>query len=477
MNVTNENPFRSRTTAFAVTCVITLLTPCATAQSVQFPARRDSQVEAIVTAISAERIEATIRTLAAFGTRHTLSDPDHPTRGIGAARRWLKSELDRLSEESEGRLQVTEDEFLQQPVARVPKPVKLVNLVATLPGNQPESRDRWIVVSGHYDSICRPNSDAASDAPGANDDASGTAAVLELAKVMSRHRFDATIVFLAVAGEEQGLLGSGHWAEAAKRDGRDISAMITNDIIGNTSGGNGVRENRRLRVFSEGVPSTETEAEARIRQSIGGENDSPSRQLARYIKEAGERYVDRFEVTLVFRRDRHGRGGDHIPFLQRGFPAVRFTEPNEDFTRQHQKVETENGVAFGDVPDRVDFDYVANVTRVNAAVLASLALAPAPPAEVRFATRGQQYDTVMAWQKNKEPDVSGYRVVWRETYQPFWEHALDVGDVGEATLKSLSKDDLFFAVQAVDRDGHASVPSYPKPPAPTVPAAAPSGNP
>jgi hypothetical protein len=436
----------------------------ARAQQVLVAPKRNPQVEAILADISAERIEATVRTLAGFGTRHTLSDPDHPTRGIGAARRWIKAEFERYAKDSRGRLTVEEDTFVQRPGGRVPKPTSLTSLVATLPGKGPKSRDRWLVVSGHYDSIPRPLSDAEADAPGANDDASGTAAVLELARVMSRHEFDATVVFLAVAGEEQGLLGSAHWAEKAKAEGRTIEAMLTNDIIGNTLGGNGVRDSRRVRVFSEGVPSDETPAQARLRKSLGGENDGPSRQLARYIKDAAERYLPGFEVTLVFRRDRYGRGGDHIPFNERGYAAVRLTEPNEDFTRQHERVETRDGVAYGDVVEHVDFAYIAQVARVNAAALATLALAPASPAGVRFGSARQGYDTRLTWTRSPDPDLAGYRVVWRATYQPFWTHALDVGDVADTTLKGLSKDDLFFAVQSLDRDGNASLPVVPRPP-------------
>ena len=224
-----------------------------------------------------------------------------------------------------------------------------------------------------------------------------------------------------------------------------------------------MRDNRRLRVFSEGVPTAETEAEARSRQSVGGENDSASRQLARYIKEVGERYLKNFEVTLVFRRDRYGRGGDHIPFLERGYAAVRFTEPNEDFTRQHQRVREENGIKYGDVPEMVDFPYVTQVARVNAASLASMALAPASPAGVGFKSARQEYDTLLTWKKGTEPDVVGYRILWRETYAPFWQRSIEVGDVTEYVLKSVTKDDYFFAVQAIDRDGNASVPSFPRP--------------
>lgn len=438
----------------------------ATAQHLLAGTRRNPQVDAILADISAERIERTVRTLVGFGTRHTLSDPDHPTRGIGAARRWIRAEFDRIREESGGRLVISEDSFLQPPAARVPKATTLVNLVAILPGDQPESRDRWLVVSGHYDSIPRPLSDAENDAPGANDDASGTAVVLELARVMARHHFDATLVFLAVPGEEQGLLGSTHWAEQAKAEGRRIEAMLTNDIVGNTLGGQGARDNRRVRVFSEGVPATETEAQAKLRRSVGGENDGPSRQLARYLKDAAELYQDDFEVTLVFRRDRYGRGGDHIPFNERGYAAVRLTEPFEDFNRQHQKVEVRDGVALGDVPEMVDYPYVARVARVNASLLASLALAPAPPANARFGSARQEYDTRLAWEKGAEPDLAGHRVVWRATHLPFWDRARELGLDPGATLAGLSKDDLFFAVQAVDRDGNASLPAFPTPPAP-----------
>lgn len=426
-------------------------------------AQRNPQIEKIVSEISPSNIEAIITKLVSFGTRHTLSTADDQARGVGAARRWIKSEMEKYSRESGGRLQVTEDEFLQPVANRVPKPTTLVNIVATLPGSQPESKDRLYVVSGHYDSICSPLSDTECDAPGANDDASGTAAVMEMVRVMSKYQFDATIVFMTVPGEEQGLLGAGHWAEEARKKNLDIAGMFTNDIIGNTLGGNGVRENNRVRLFSEGVPTLETESEARSRQSVGGENDSASRQLARFIKEMGERYLPGFNVTLVFRRDRYGRGGDHIPYLQRGYPAVRFTEPNEDFTRQHQKIRVENGVRYGDVLEMVDFGYIAQVARINAAALSALALGPAAPSAVGFRSARQEYDALLSWKANPEPDVAGYRILWRETYQPFWTHSLDVGNRTDFLMKGLSKDDYFFAVQAMDKDGNPSAPSFPKP--------------
>jgi Peptidase family M28/Fibronectin type III domain len=434
--------------------------PAVHAQQALLSSKLNPQIEKIVNEISPDRIEAIIRKLVDFGTRHTLSTQDDERRGIGAAGRWIKEEFERYSRESGGRLQVTEDEFIQQPTRRVSRAVKLTNIIATLAGAQPESKDRVYVVSGHYDSICYPYDDTSCEAPGANDDASGTAAVMEMARVMSKYQFDATIVFMAVPGEEQGLLGSTHWAVEAKKKGMNIAAMFSNDIIGNTLGGNGVRDNARVRVFSEGVPTSETEAEARTRLLVGGENDSRSRQLARYIKETGERYLNNFEVTLVFRRDRYGRGSDHVPFLQQGYPAVRFTEPNEAFARQHQKIREENGIKYGDVIEMVDFDYVAQVARINAASLAGMALAPAAPAGVKFKSSRQEYNATLTWEPSKSPDLAGYRIVWRETYQPFWQRSIDVGNVTEFVMKGLSKDDFFFAVQAIDREGNASPPSF-----------------
>jgi Zn-dependent M28 family amino/carboxypeptidase len=301
------------------------------------------------------------------------------------------------------------------------------------------------------------------DAPGANDDASGVAAVLEMARVMSRYEFDATVIFMAVAGEEQGLLGSTYFAEQARQKKLDIEAMFTNDIVGNSVGGNGVRDASTVRVFSEGVPSNEIEAEARVRRGVGGENDSASRQLARFIKEAGEAYVPRMKVMMVYRRDRYLRGGDHIPFLERGFPAVRFTEPNEDYRHQHQNVRTEGGVQYGDLPQFVDFNYIAQVARINAASLASLALAPAVPKQVGIVTSRLTNDTDLKWAANTEPDLAGYEIVWRETTSPIWTHARMVGSVTTYTMKGMSKDNYFFGVRAVDKQGRRSPAGFPRP--------------
>ncbi len=437
-----------------------------TAETASAPAaRRDAQVAAMLSEIDARNIERMIRKLVSFGTRNTLSTQDDPARGIGAARDWIYQEFQRAARDSGGRLEVRLQSFEQQPgqFPRIQRPTKVTNVVATLRGAQPESAGRVYVVSGHYDSMCSSPTDAVCDAPGANDDASGTAAVIEMARVMSKRRFDATIVFMTVAGEEQGLVGATHFAEQAKQTNMNVEAMFTNDIVGNSLGGNGVRDRRTVRVFSEGVPSNETAEEAATRRSVGGENDSAARQLARFVKETGARYLPGFRVQMIYRRDRYLRGGDHIPFLERGFAAVRFTEPNEDYTHQHQNVRTENGVRYGDLPEFVDYAYVAQVARVNAAALAELALAPARPRDVRILTQRLTNDTDLKWEANAEPDLAGYEVVWRETTSDVWTHSRFVGRATAYTAPGMSKDNYFFGVRAVDRAGHRSPASFPKP--------------
>jgi Peptidase family M28 len=420
-------------------------------------------IRSIVREIDARNVERTIRQLVAFGTRNTNSEQNNPKRGIGAARDWLYAEFLRIAETSGGRMTVEKQSYEQPKVARVPEPITVTNVVATLRGTQAESASRMYVVSGHYDSMCGNASDGKCDAPGANDDASGTAAVLEMARVMAKHPFDATIVFMAVAGEEQSLLGSTHFAEQVKQKNWNIDAMFTNDIVGNTLGGNGVRDRTTVRVFSEGVPSNETTAEANTRRSVGGENDSASRQLARFIKETAERYTPRFTVMMVYRRDRYGRGGDHIPFLERGYPAVRFTEVNEEFRHQHQNLRTENGIVYGDLPEFVDFAYVADVARVNAASLAMLALAPSRPKGVNILTARLATDTELKWDANKEPDIAGYEIVWRDTTAAVWTDSKAVGNVTTFTMKGMSKDNYFFGVRAIDKEGNRSFVTFPRP--------------
>ena len=425
-------------------------------------AARNPQIAKIVAEIDPRNIENTIHKLVGFGTRNTLSDQNDPNRGIGAARDWLYAEFQKAAAASAGRMTVEKQAFEQPKAARVPQPTMLTNVVATLKGTQPESANRVYVVSGHYDSMCNSPIDAKCNAPGANDDASGTAAVLEMARVMAKYKFDATIIFMTVPGEEQGLLGATHFAEESKKNNVNIEAMFTNDIIGSSLGGNGVRDTHTVRVFSEGVPSNETTQEATSRRSVGGENDSTSRQLARFIRETTDRYLPSMKVWMIYRRDRYGRGGDHQPFLERGYPAVRFTEPNEDYHHQHQNVRIENGIQYGDLPQFDDFKYIADVARTNAAALAALALGPARPANVLIAT-GLSDDATIKWDANKEPDVAGYEIVWRDTTAATWTNSRAIGNVLTYTMKGMSKDNYFFGVRAVDREGNRSQVTYPRP--------------
>jgi hypothetical protein len=419
-----------------------------------------AEIDAIVREISPARIKAYDDKLVSFGTRHTMSDTTSNTRGIGAARRWIKAELERCGA---GKLDVQFDSHLHMVDSRISRPTEIVNVVATLPGTQAASKDRYYVVSGHYDSRVTDVMNYTADAPGANDDASGTAAVMEMACVMAKHKFDATLVFMAVAAEEQGLYGSGYWASQAKARHMNIAGMFDNDIIGSSHDEKGKQDNGHVRLFAEGVPPTAPATpDQRTLLVTGGENDSITRQLARSIKETGEAYVPGFKVDLIYRRDRYLRGGDHSPFLDAGYAAVRFTEPNENFDHQHQDLRTENGKKIGDLPEFVDPDYIAQVARVNAASLAALALAPAAPQGVHVKTANLDNGTDLEWKANGEPDLAGYRIVWRDTTAPVWQGAKFVGNVTSARI-DLSHDNLIFGVQAVDKDGNVSPATYPLP--------------
>nr|WP_297524232.1 M28 family peptidase [uncultured Roseateles sp.] len=445
----------------------------------------DPRVAPMLADISAERIESTIRKLAAFGTRHTASDTKSDTRGIGAARRWIERQLKDCSAKTGGRLQVTMDAFIEPAGNRLSAPTELVNVVATLPGASAGTpRERILVVSGHYDSRNGDVMDAQGEAPGANDDASGTAAVMEMACAAAKQRFDATLVFMAVPGEEQGLLGARDWARRARAQGLNVEGMITNDIIGSSRGDKGEHDPKRLRLFADGFdpllrllvnanansPANEDEVKtnAAIRVQLqplavaGGGEELPTQQFGRHLKTEGERYLPDFRIDLIQRRDRYLRGGDHLPFLERGYAAVRFTEPFEDFRHQHQNLRTENGVVYGDLPEFVDFGYVADVARVNLAGLATLAWAPSPVKGARIDARELTNDTTLLWTANVDPELAGYRIVWRRSESQAWEGAKDVGNVTKVTLP-LSKDNLIFGVQAVSKSGHASLASYPLP--------------
>ncbi|MBY8874704.1 M20/M25/M40 family metallo-hydrolase [Micromonospora sp. PLK6-60] len=424
------------------------------------PQPPDRELRALLREIDRHRIEATVRRLAAFGTRHTLSDQDDPERGIGAARDWIHQRLTGYAAASGGRMTVQLQSYVQQPASRIPVATRITNVVATLRGDT--APERVYVVTGHYDSRATDVLDAVSDAPGADDDASGVAVLMELARVLATRRTEATIVFAAVAGEEQGLYGSTYLAGQLKAAGVDVQGMFSNDIVGSSTADDGTRDPRLVRLFAEGVPTAETPAEASTRQSVGGENDSPSRQLARFVTDVADHSLTDMRVRVIYRRDRYLRGSDHIPFLQQGWPAGRFTEPNEDFAHQHQDVRVVDGKQYGDLPEFCDFDYITRVARVNGAALWSLAQGPGTPKGVVVVTTNLTNDTTLRWRRGDEPDLAGYEVVWRETTAAQWQRVIAVGDVTEATV-DLSKDNVFFGVRAVDRAGRRSPVAFPRP--------------
>ena len=435
------------------------------------PMAIDGRIAAALRQVSAERIRANIEKLASFGTRLTISaqDPDSIAagRGVGAAREWIKSEFERYSNDCGGCLEVKTDSFTEPAADRIPQPTEITNVYAVLKGTDAENAKRIVLVTGHYDSRPSDTLDVKADAPGANDDGSGTAVSLECARVLSKLRFPATIIFLTVAGEEQGLNGSHHFAQMAKEkmakeQGWNLEAVLNDDIVGGDKSKE--QDHSVVRVFSEGLPAAATEQEIRRIRGLGGENDSASRQLARYIADVGRAYKNDVGVQpmLVFRLDRYLRGGDHYSFNQQGFAAVRFTEFREDFHHQHQNVRIEDGIEYGDLTKCVDFDYVAHVARLNAATLASLASAPAPPANVHLLTKDLENDSTLTWEAAPGGLATGYEVLWRETTAPEWEYVQKVGNVTRTTLK-LSKDNVIFAVRAVDAQGHRSLPIVPLP--------------
>jgi len=433
------------------------------------PKRLDAETTRMIAAIDPARIKATDLRLAGFGTRNTLSSQTDPVRGIGAARDWIYGQFQQIAATSGGRMTVELQSYTQPVATGIPTPTVITNVVATLHGSDPSAANRYYYVSGHYDSRCGNTSNGTCDAPGADDDASGVTAVLELARVMATHQFDANIVFTAVAGEEQNLYGSAHAAALAQQAGQDVQAMLNDDTVGASLGGNGISNPYTLRVFAEGVPTDETASEANKRRSVGGENDSPARQLARFIHSVAEIPETGMHIKTVYRRDRFSRGGDHISFLERGFrSAVRLTEPNENFNHQHQdvRVDPSTGEQIGDLPQFNDFDYLTRVAKVNAVTLAALANAPSTPKGARISSN-LSYDATLRWNANTESDLAGYEVVWRETDENDWTHVIPVGKLepnasGVVSYTApLSKDDFFFGVRAVDTDGNRSPVVFP----------------
>lgn len=417
--------------------------------------------------IEQDRLRDSVFTLAEFGTRHTLSDATSPDRGIGAARRWIKRSFEEASALSgrtgELTLKVEFDSHIVEPDGRrILEPVQVVNVLCTIPGIMPEARERLIYVLAHYDSRATDAMNATIDAPGANDDASGVAALIELAHVLSRERLDATVILMATAGEEQGLYGARAHAKALASAGKRVTAVFNNDTIGDPSGPDGFNAPDQVRLFSEGLPASlfEDDEDAALRalrtiRQYATESDSQSRQLARYIAETARTYETTVQPMLIFRPDRFLRGGDHTAFNEVGFSAVRFVEVYEDYARQHQDVREQDGIEYGDVPEYVDPEYLADVTRLNAVALVALANAPSPPSNARVLVATLSNNTTLRWEAPPEPDVAGYQVVWRATNANDWESVNDVGNNLQATI-DLSKDNWFFGIRAYDRDGYLS---------------------
>lgn len=438
---------------YLLACLTTALSHSAYAQTAGDKAFHD-----IVADVSARRIQQDIETLVSFGTRHTLSETGSDSHGIGAARRWIKAEFDKISAACGDCLDVFYVANFVSGATRIPDPVQVVNVVAIQRGTL--DPDRIVLMSGDIDTRVSDPMNFSDPSPGANDNASGMTGVLEAARVLSQYSFNSSIAYVGLSGEEQGLHGGAILAQFATANGWNLDAVLNNDMIGNITGVNGITDNSTARVFSEGTRYVETEDEARQRRFQGGEVDSPSRNLARYIDELADRYIPNLDVMMVYRLDRFGRGGHHRPFNEAGFPAVRIMETNENYTQQHQDIRVENGIAYGDVIEHVDFDYAARLTSLNAVTLASLAWAPAPPTNV--AIRGQvSPDTTLSWEP--VPGATSYRLHWRLTTSPTWDFMREAGNVSEFTLENVVIDNYFFGVSAVSAQGIQSPVVFPGP--------------
>lgn len=422
---------------------------------------RDPQIEKMVSEISKDSLESYIRKLVSFGTRNTLSTQKDPKRGIGAARNWVLSRFNEFAKASGGRMTAIIDTVTLQKSRRVDTVTVLGNVVATLKGTDPAD-DRIFLISGHLDNMRSNVMDRTGDAPGANDDASGVAAVMESARIMSRYPFPATIIFIAVSGEEQGLLGAEFMAEKARKQNWNIEAVLNNDIIGsNNSSETNIINNTKIRVFSEAFSIQDTGRAALTIRSLGLENDGKTRQLARYVKEIGERYVDNLEVVMIYRNDRFLRGGDHTPYVNRGYAAVRITEMNENYYHQHQDVRKENGIQYGDLPEFMDFEYLRKNTGMNLCNLANLAKSPSMPQEVRVETRRLTNYTNLSWKAPKTGKVKGYYVLLRETTSAVWQKKIFTASTSMDL--SYSKDNYFFAVQSISEENNEGLPVVPSP--------------
>jgi hypothetical protein len=421
---------------------------------------KDVEIEKMVTEVNKDSLQSYIKNMVSFGTRNTLSTQTNPTRGIGAARNWVLQKFNSFIPNSNGQLSAYLDTTTIFPNGRrIDSTTLLGNVMAVLKGTDTADK-RVFIVTGHLDNMRTNVMDRMGDAPGANDDASGCAAVIECARIMSKQNFSATIIFITVSGEEQGLLGAYYLAKKAKQEGWQIEAFLNNDIMGsNNSNETNIIDNTRIRVFSEGLPAYETEKKATEIRRLGLENDGKARQLARYVKEIGERYVANIEVKLIYRNDRFLRGGDHTPFVEQGFAAVRFTEMNENYTRQHQDVRIENGIEYGDLEKHIDYEYLRKNTAINLSNLANLAKAPQTPSQVTIETKKLSNNTQLNW-TNKDPkNTKGYFVLIRETTSAFWEKKIFTTNT--QMILPYSKDNYFFAVQSVNQNGNESLPIVP----------------
>ncbi|NNE69772.1 MAG: M28 family peptidase [Rhodothermales bacterium] len=427
----------------------------------QTPPATDSRIYDIAVAPSAERLESDIRVLAGFGTRHTLSDTTSETRGIGAARRWIKAEFDRISEKCGGCLEVFYQRNLVEAGVsnRIPTDTYVVNVVAIQRGT--DYPNRYVIMSGDIDSRISSSNNFTDDSPGANDNASGMAGTIEAARVLTQYSFPNSVVYAGLSGEEQGLFGGQHMAAVAKESGWEIIGVLNNDMIGNIEGVDGVIDNRTFRIFSEPTPVTESEQARRSRRFYGGEVDGVSRQIARYVDRMTRTYMPEMNPMMIYRLDRFGRGGHHRPFNDAGFAGVRIMEAHENYNRQHQDLRVEDGIAYGDVVDGVNFDYAAKLTGVNAIALAGLGWAPPAPSGVRIGGAVRP-STTLAWEATEDPNVAGYAVYWRDTTAPQWQHRRFVSGVNEYTLEGIVIDNFLFGVATVGLDGNESQIVFPE---------------
>jgi len=429
-------------------------------QLVNSPPQTDLRLYGIVTAVSAERIAADIEQLVSFGTRNTFSDTVSDTYGIGAARRWIKAEFDRISNDCGGCLEV----FFQRKLVkaeenqRIAQDTWVVNVVAIQKGTR--YQERHVIMSGDIDSRASRGANAVTDAPGANDNASGMAGTIEAARVLTKYRFPTSIVYAGLSGEEQGLFGGQHMAKVAKEEGWEIIGVLNNDMIGNIEGIDGVVANNTFRVFSEPTPVTESDEVRQRRRFYGGEVDGPSRQLARYVHRMTDMYITNLDAIMIYRLDRFGRGGHHKPFNDEGYPGIRIMETHENYSRQHQDIRTEDGIDYGDVIEGVNFEYAAKLTAVNAITLAALAWAPPEPKAVKIGGAVQS-SARLAWDGVADTDLSGYKIYWRDTTAPQWQYSRFVGKVVDFTIENIVVDNYLFGVAAVGKDGNESVIVFP----------------